>query len=151
MWLYFRGWKRKIGLVALVLACSFSMLWIRSFTSTDVTRWSLQKFDFVSLSADSTIAVGFRYLFNTPIQLSCPKLDSNDFAPFERKFQEGWFQRYCGIFQYHIAAEPVLGDLTCVIAISYAWIVFPLILISALCLLTKQRFKPAPKSESAHA
>lgn len=32
---FFRGWRRKAGLVTLVLACAFLGLWFRSFSTTD--------------------------------------------------------------------------------------------------------------------
>ena len=37
----FRGWKRKVGVVTLVLACVFMGLWLRSFTTTNdqITLW----------------------------------------------------------------------------------------------------------------
>jgi hypothetical protein len=35
MWMYFRGWKRKVGLVALGLACLFAAGWVRSQSEDD--------------------------------------------------------------------------------------------------------------------
>ena len=32
---FFKGWRRKIGVVTLVMACVFAAGWIRSFTITD--------------------------------------------------------------------------------------------------------------------
>jgi len=32
---FFRGWKRKVGVVTLVMACAFAAGWMRSFMSND--------------------------------------------------------------------------------------------------------------------
>lgn len=32
---FFRGWKRKVGCVTLVLACAFAATWVRSFSVQD--------------------------------------------------------------------------------------------------------------------
>lgn len=35
----FRGWRRKVGFFALVLACVFAMGWLRSRTTSDFVRF----------------------------------------------------------------------------------------------------------------
>ncbi len=33
---FFRGWKRKVGIVTLLLACAFAAAWVQTFSACDI-------------------------------------------------------------------------------------------------------------------
>lgn len=39
---FFRGWKRKVGVVALVVACAVTAIWLRSWTDHDMVTFSFR-------------------------------------------------------------------------------------------------------------
>ncbi len=35
---FFKGWRRKIGVLTLLMACAFAAVWVRSLSATDVIK-----------------------------------------------------------------------------------------------------------------
>jgi hypothetical protein len=54
---FFRGWRRKVGVVTLVMACVVGTGWVRSFTiqdTVDFPHWSHDRIDY-SIASDNNL------------------------------------------------------------------------------------------------
>ena len=140
---YFRGWKRKTGLVTLSLLCVLTVLWTRTFHSEDVCGFK---------------AGGRKHILTSSRQgvdwLSIPK-DAN-----WKWFPHGiWLQThgsdYAGnppdstMRSFQFERRPETGQL--VVGAPYWSLMLPLTILSAWLLLSKRRqpTKPGPSQESA--
>lgn len=72
---FFRGWKRKIGVVTLLMACLFLAGWLRSLNNQETTAFSIHdKLRCQVLSQDGIVTVrmiGSEF----PVRDSCGSLD----------------------------------------------------------------------------
>ena len=93
---FFRGWKRKIGIVTLLMACASSVGWIRS----------VSRFDCVTVSVGPSVVVAESYDQGIVCAYSC-------FSE-GRKSKESWCPRFISFsFNNHLEAlnGSVLFDL----------------------------------------
>lgn len=120
MWKFLRPWRRKIGLLTLVVACMFTIFWIRSFIVTDVIMIALPTFPPYPFVVSSSGRVGVW------------AMDGWDFE---------WnpILRYSDCFPITWAAASYIGFHFKVPTIPHWWIFIPLILISAELLLSEPR------------
>jgi hypothetical protein len=130
---FFRGWKRKIGVMALVLACFVAVGWVRSLRVGDWIRIPIgEHAHFVLFTHPGTFGGG---LSDDPSAVARYRYDMSIWTG----------ERYT--FRTPSIADRVYDT----VHLSYWSIVLPLTLISAWCLLTKPRAKRATTPEPAHA
>lgn len=55
---FFRGWRRKMGCVTLVMACALMGLWLRSGVIDDLISFEYAGVDYMVLCQDGAISVG---------------------------------------------------------------------------------------------
>jgi hypothetical protein len=136
---FFRGWRRKVGCVTLMVACILLCGWVRSRTKTDELRiYFSGMHPMVIHSTVESVAVTFpteRHLGNKPFGLWWSTTEPWPISQRERPpitWQESWEWRWLGITQidkpYHKA-----------LAVSYWSLVIPLTLLSAYLILWKPR------------
>jgi hypothetical protein len=138
---FFRGWRRKVGIVALVMACAVGGMWCRSFlvddsfgwgdSAPDLPIWFTSNDGMLIMIAEIPIGWGtFRpSLSMWDTEESKPW---NEFLPPDMK----WSFQWCG-FGYGWAEFQF-------VTFPYWSIVIPLALLSAYLLLWKAR-KPTIK------
>ena len=142
---FFNRWRRKFGLVTLVMACVFAGGWVRSVTIyEDATFLMSSKSQLFIESGDGIFSFG-RLLAHDPEYFSTqPKTDWHRFAPHQH-IREGWeslrwYWRFSnvGIGGHHSGVAPQIDDLLLVV-MPYWAITVPLTLISLWLLLSKPR------------
>jgi hypothetical protein len=153
MWSYFRGWKHKLGVVMLLMACVSVGAWIRSLTDLDALIRLNAHDTHVVLSAEGT----FNWERMSPIVT--PRASRWMYRHDSSNINEGFDvpMGFLGLgFDFRTQSDLVTTAGTApYILESETWqipywsIVIPLTLISAWCLLTKPRTKPATKPEPA--
>lgn len=125
---FFRGWKRKMGMGTLVMACVFLAGWIRSQSITDIVEWT----NFTVVSIDSRVAfcvanshatLGFP-TWRTVAQYSLePELDDSTVG-----------YRFAGA---GFALEFFHFNCTLILFAPYWFVILPLTLLAAGLLLSK--------------
>jgi hypothetical protein len=158
MWSYFRGWKRKIGVVTLAMACGFMMAWMRSFHYWDaftfVSGNSLDRllFGHEGITWERTLEPGSVLLRVSHRRYRCI-YDAKGLRPLLEgwNYRHLWRWQFCGFDFGELMVEGQAGKHRLLFSVPYWSIVAPLTLISAWCLLTKPRLKPATKPETADA
>lgn len=60
---YFRGWRRKTGLVALLIACAMTSGWLRSRVKFDLFAFEIKRFSIQLISTDELL--GFQAFWLT--------------------------------------------------------------------------------------
>jgi hypothetical protein len=156
---FFRGWRRKIGVVTLMMACVFMALWVRSQINLNVVTLPFKYPETDSLAPvtiDSIISrahsvswtrkryVGGARLTGDP-GLSYPKWSSIS-EYFERDpSQVKWRLHWCG-FQICDLQKPNDEFSESNVSIPYWAVVLPLTLLSAYLLLSKPRPGKPPES-----
>jgi hypothetical protein len=140
MWTYFRGWKRKIGLMMLAMALVLTGEWVRSLNTFDELGipWG-SCMHFIS-SSTGTLGWWRNSGFSSDDQLShsfqTRRTSKSEFEDVFVQFQMEWSFRWdgfrCGKSKLHKLQ---------IWMIPYWSIVFPLTLISAWCLLIRPRTK----------
>jgi len=136
---FFRGWRRKIGMVTLLMACVVMGGWLRSPHHCDSFNSRIGKLAIIWLiSADVQIGVS---IITSEDSVIAPKsagwityMPETFEALFPRQLGFVWRCRYCG-FGKSINQS---GDVF-VWVCPYWSIVIPLMLLSAYLLLTKPR------------
>ena len=155
MFEYFRGWKRRAGLVTLAAACFLAGAWIRSLAVYDIVcRRDGRDAGFVLFSAKSC----FRYK-----GMRQPNLNLGHFWAFGRPYTDQDETRYLEDYAANVTSEYRCLEFLVNEMSSYRdqWIVqnvlipywsleAPLIAFSAWLLLSKRRqpTKPEPPRES---
>jgi hypothetical protein len=130
---FFHGWRRKLGVVTLVVACMFAALWVRSPTIDDRITFPT----FCNCSCESESIFG-RLVWQTVISedteydLSLRSTQWGDGMP-PRMFGDD------GLFYFHRNGRE--GSLFLELCIPHWSIVIPLTLLSAWLLLSKPRSK----------
>jgi hypothetical protein len=148
----FHGWRRKTGVVSLLMACVLMAAWVRSQTTIDllmVTAFGRQV-NFISGSgAFMTVcgtlgAVGQKYdpkklpqPRSTGVYFNCERLSDDRSKPIAWK---NWSDSSLNI--YVISRRDDIE----IPLISYVSIVLPLTLLSAYLILWKPRKRPSPFS-----
>ena len=133
---FFRPWRRKVGLVTLVMACVFAVGWIRSLTSTDAFQWNLKSFGFGAVSTNKSVAL-FWGILDEPFGWSFPEFMSDNFSTIDEQLKGIDWQ--WGFADIRFGRDPTPATSAFVCVAHYSWIVFPLTALSAFLLLTKPR------------
>ena len=142
---FFKGWRRKTGVVTLAIACMFMAAWVRSTISGDeVTYASGATSCRIIALVDGHLAwLSFDDIRPTLVP-KFPYWSAESFQKFD-KFYNGksktWNWRFCG-FAVGTAQNP---GKTTIFVVSFCSIVIPLTLLSGYLLLAKPRpAKPVP-------
>jgi len=155
---FFKGWRRKMGVMTLVMALVFMAGWVRSLTCYDAVgyRWSnVEQVDFISFQSvlylwnqyPSATSTTLRIASNRtyPIHWYSYRLPKDGLVLSSANLQWNW--RYFG---FGICENQTTEDQMQSLAIPYWSIVLPLTLLSAYLLLGKPRVAK-PKIESGSA
>ena len=166
---FFRGWKRKVGCVTLVLACVFSAGWVRSSSIFDGVHFNFGSTEYTVYSEDGGLWFA-RYL-DIPISEPEPwiswnsakitewdgyTVDANGYRqPFvpSRFVYTDWVWNWAG-FEFCGGKSKYEPNFPATIgAIPYWFLVLPLTAMSAWFLLSKPRAKiklqAVPANENA--
>lgn len=132
---FFRGWKRKTGLLTLLLACVFTAGWVRSLMVTDSVNWHLG-YEFVFFSHDGHVSAYIRTMNHT-FRWTRPHFSTEIYRPFtDPGDKQNWKWNFVGVrFGSKDANEPYFH----MVAIPNSYLVFPLTMLSAWLLLSKSR------------
>ena len=135
---YFHGWRRKLGVVTLGLACVFAAGWVRSHTTADSI--SLRTGDKTEeiLHSDFSRLSWIRYVWKSPFQHVVTFHKSESASQPDEFEQQGVIRQWrCWGFQY---GRDTTGSVLIEIWIMpYYSIAVPLTLLSTFLLLTKRR------------
>jgi hypothetical protein len=168
----FKGWRRKIGVVTLVMACSFMGLWVRSQSVSDWFMFTVQPGRLVFLISYPNGLMWVRSEFKREVRAgaiwSPVPITKNDFderivfSPRDELVIE-WRWKWMG-FCFSInkdSEERIRSQNGLTLNREAFWfvphwsIVIPLTLLAAWLLLSKPRSKPAkpqsPSFDSRHA
>ena len=128
---YFKPWRRKIGVVTLVMACVFAATWIRSFNVADCAQWDFAVFCSGEGNLYVTVPIPLK------IEWAWPEWTVEKDADIESALNEvKWRWRSIG-FGY---AEVGFFDTNGLVILAPYWsLVIPLSLLSAWLLLSKPR------------
>jgi hypothetical protein len=142
---FFRGWKRKLGVVTLGLACVFAAGWVRSFRTEDSFFYQIGPYVTDSLFSISG-SVGWRRDDDSV----CDIVPARENFGFQSRRSVGrqflmyseverwhWKWRWCGLGRAWGAANSG-GDAE-ILILPYWSIILPLTLLSACLLLSKPR------------
>ena len=141
---FFKGWRRKIGVVTLMMGSIFAMGWVRSLSYYD--QVALPEFDSQRSSCLQSLNGSFRWiridsLSSSDVWLAIPSRDNvvKSIVPDESPGVH-WRFRFLGfgvgVFGQANAKISMPSNLYCC---SYSTLVIPLTAISAYLLLSKSR------------
>ena len=156
---FFRGWRRKIGLLTLVMACVVMVEWIRSMTNSTQFSIRTEKHACVGIKSANQVFSLFYWRFND-LSMKWDAQEDIEFVVYPFAEQPGMKNWPDGIFRWRIGdfgwqASSIGPNHRMVQFIAPNWsIVIPLTLISALLLLSKPRHRKSqspPNSISAAA
>ncbi len=152
---FFKPWRRRMGLLTLVMACLLGAEWGRSVTTFDQLRWSTEH------SLHTCVSTGGHLLWNShfmerPLTPEFRRVSfwlhgdaKNQPIDYLENTNIVWELRF-GTFIIGKSTMRIYGITTrYVVAIPYWLIVLPLTLLSAYLLLSKPR--PAKKAETSPA
>ena len=149
---FFHGWRRKIGVVTLVITCVFAAGWVRSFGLTDLVHaaFSSQSCIFVE-SSEQTIGIGMervnpvRTWHILPVWETTP---SSGIKPLDNiqhfKWNAQWHDFGIG-GNYEYYPDNLLLEAQA----PYWFTVIPLTLLSAWLLLSKPRQRKSEKVQAS--
>lgn len=164
MYEFLRGWKRKVGVVTLVLACVFAAGWVRSDTYSDTITRPLSNGTYTEIRSENGYLLSTRTVlhdasdlpsFSWRTLLSC---DPNGVYLYYRDHSIGWraigfaiggqLLQDEGKSNRRVGKRSLFKERRTWFA-SYQTVVLPLTLLSAWHLLSKPRRKETkPPSES---
>ena len=145
---FFRGWKRKVGVVTLILACAFAGLWVRSLYYQDQIR--LPEFDREREGYMASLDGSFRWSRNGRMAPNNPML-GNSVTPLwtSRPINKNLWSSIVPNDGPGVVGFRPLGfsfgtfgagnDPITFCCCSYSILVLPLTLLSAWLLLSKPR------------
>ena len=143
---FFRGWKRKIGVVTLVMACVFMVGWLRSlsrFEYIDITFGNVT-YGVVSMHSgldffrtkELNPTIVWDFISFDSVELFIKTRDPENGTPWSPDFEFEWRWDWAG---FHIGEgrykNPNRRDQDCMIP--YWFIVIPLTAIAAWLILSK--------------
>jgi len=136
---YFKPWRRKIGVVTLVMACVLMVGWVRSLSGLDSFLWpSGTGRVFGLMSTDQYFGCGVRDSVWKQEPLGFPRWHTGEFRSVNQWIDEipdkSWQFR-----QVNFAVIHSKGENTTICFTPYWSIVIPLTLLSAYLLLPKPR------------
>ena len=163
---FFKPWWRKIGVVTLLMACTFMGLWIRSRHITDTLTFRIEESSTRQCLTTSQQGLKWtrrsgsgQYVVNPEFMNISWSSDDSQYAEDYRPLNDGWDidwnWQYCGFQfgEYYLgsssklehAADDMTPQLTLVFARLVLWnvpywsIVIPLTPLSAFLLLSKPK------------
>jgi hypothetical protein len=147
---FFRGWKRKFGVLTLLLACALMAGWVRSLAATDLIqgqRSNQAKYSFTSSSG--SLAWRWANLNLSPGEARYPKwiVEPRNTWFYLSDDSVTWHLRGLG-FGIGIRTQED-GSYSTFKVIPYWAIVVPLTLLSAWLMLSKPRLAKPPVIETA--
>ena len=144
---FFQGWRRKIGVLTLGLACGFAAGWVRSFSQRDLVaiKFSSQSSVFVE-SAEQTIGFGMERANSQPIWDIFPAWQtspSSGIKPLDDDQHVRWNKQW---HDFGIGGnyQDYPDNLLLEVHAPYSFIVLPLTALTAFLLLSKPS-KSTPK------
>ena len=152
---YFKPWRRKIGVVTLVMALVFMAGWLRSAYYWEGVCWGIKGFGVGVVSLDHMFLISIGAVWE-PSEWPWPDLFSFPGSTWEKEVTQKYDYKWtmAGIF-LGVWPETPQFPKSYVAAPSYHWIVISLTLISAYLLLIKPRkanqmkiTKPTPENVS---
>ena len=139
---FFRGWRRKLGLLTLMMGLLAMAAWMRSDTIFEEASFPItDKAEIFVESGDGVFSFG-RSLVNDP-DFVAGRPNWIRYSP-PQHIRQGWehFRWYCRFsdvgFGIHSGLTPKIDELLLVV-MPYWTIVLPLTLLSAFLLLSKPR------------
>lgn len=140
---FFRGWKRKAGVVTLLLACVFAAGWVRGLATEDcrVVNWGTVTYNFVSDQHGIRVLRAQTQGYSRPNEtmLFSQPVDKRA-EPLEPKH----YPRRWGFGGIQIGRHDLEFVQTVACNVPHWVIVLPLTLFSAYLLLSKPKPKSAP-------
>jgi hypothetical protein len=149
---FFRSWKRKIGVLMLVMACVLTAGWLRSLSGLDI----------IGTPILNQIAIGIESKGSYIGLLIAEAPNGSVGHPVWHRYTsaqiDGWVRSSpqavvevhpLGMIHIGFAESPIAFSRNCLVP--YWTVTLPIALISAWCLLSKSRAKPATNTESADA
>lgn len=143
---FFRGWRRKAGVVTLVMACALMSGWVRSFRIHD-QLWFAVRGD----ATEAVISLGgkinwIRYHKAVLVPVpTFPEWTTGGFDDVE-SFDDGSLRRrwrFVGFVSGEWPDDKIIGRTT-IVAVPYLMLVMPLTLLSAYLILWKPRKRATP-------
>ncbi len=61
---FFHGWRRKIGLLTLMMACLFAAGWVRSLSTIDMLAFPSRLMNYTFVSGEGSFGVTGNFVFN---------------------------------------------------------------------------------------
>ena len=142
---FFKGWRRKAGVVTLVVACAAATGWVRSLRTMDELTIPGNRATHYLNSTDGTVGWWMRNDDpNVRFSFQTRRSDSNDWAIVLEQVHILWKFEWCGFG----CGESHRSRLR-IWMIPYWSIVLPLTLLSAYLLLSKRL--PVKRREAAPA
>lgn len=137
---YFRGWRRKSGMLMLVMACGVFGMWMRSYVVMEGLDIPDRQFQYAVFSANG--GVNWATIAPLPIASRLPHIQWSSMTPTAVPFdvwsmhEIKWRRRYLG-FDLGVAMETRNNWQFDFIVIPYWFIILPLTLLSAYLILWK--------------
>ena len=133
---FFRGWRRKLGVLTLLMACVFAAGWVRSYSIHDMIYGLVvlgHEREFHSILGDLMITTFQSGQVRIPFYYESYSTNNNTMEPIEYGIWPLYVQHPSEIFRStrHFGGQ--------FISIRYWSIVLPLTVLSAFLLLTKPR------------
>ena len=155
---YFKAWRRKVGIVTLLIACALMAGWVRSEVNYCVIRFNGNHESFRIGSYDGMLGfiwVSFETVNEDPFldwdygPLSAI-LENGVYEPFRRQEGMDWRWEWAG-FHFGGGTASQTATYSESFYFPYWSIVVPLTLVSAYVLLSKQRKPPRKQSDEPAA
>ena len=146
---FFKGWRRKVGVVTLMLTCVSAAGWVRSFIVADFIQFADYQLIFLSGATNVVISIGFANRIFSMDSLSVKKTGILDAYYFDEP-RRIWRFRFAG---FGVATHKPGGIVSpnqqkmpssWYYRIPHWSIVMPLTLLSAWLLLSKPRANNSP-------
>jgi hypothetical protein len=138
---FFRGWKRKVGVVTLLMACVFAGGWVRGYSMYDSlalgqTRWSTSRYGIMVIKRFETSGAPIRERTEWG---SSSLVDFGDMNPIDANFSHASFNwRWTRLgFDFLEVNQTSPASVMTIWAIPYWSIIAPLALLSVHLLLSK--------------
>ena len=86
---FFKGWRRKVGCVTLVIACAFTGAWLRSMFICDLVDFAIENHQHEFFSVHGHLLWRARFKLHTSNSWQADSLGSNKIRELWRKFETG--------------------------------------------------------------
>lgn len=146
MFEFFRGWRRKAGVVTLTVACVLAVGMVRSLSKVECILFPIGNCFAGFVSIDARLGLGFEAAKPGNHQTNYPVWQTRDCIALEQLIDEGepeWHWQYLGC---HAVSEDDNSIL--LMFVPYWSIIVPVTLLSAYLLLRKQQPEKPPSEHS---